>query len=83
MTTPVKDKPPTLVKPPTTIPPKSNEELEADAAFDAACEDVKLEAKKLHASATSLKRTVSDSKMQAVRLPTPSQIEMEAQPSKR
>lgn len=64
-------------------PPKSAEELEADAAFEAACEDVKKEAKKLDASATSLKRTISDQKLKAVRLPTPSQLELEPLPQKR
>lgn len=61
----------------SSVPPKSAEEEEADAAFDAACQGAHVAAKKLDASATSLKRTVSDSKMQAVRLPTPSQLELE------
>lgn len=66
----------------SSVPPKSQEELEADAAHDAACEAAKDAAKRLDASAAELKRTISGP-MQAVRLPTPSQLEMEAQPSKR
>jgi len=62
-------------------PPKSQEETEADEAHAAACEAAKEAAARLDASATSLKRTISGP-MQAVRLPTPSQLEMEAQPPK-
>lgn len=71
-------------KPPkSSVPPKSHEEVEAEAAFDAACRDMKETAQKLDASASRLKKTISDSKMRAVRLPTPSQLELEPQPPKR
>ena len=60
----------------TSVPPKSAEEIEADAALDAACESANAAAKRLDASATSLKRTISG-QMQAVRLPTPSQLELD------
>lgn len=65
-----------------SLPPKSQEELEADAAHDAACEDAKQAAKRLDASAEGLKRTISDSKMKAVRWPTPSQLDLESPPEK-
>lgn len=74
--------PPEKDKPRSSVPPKSLEELEAHAAYEAACEDVKAEAQKLHASAKSLKRTISGSRMHAVRLPTPSELEIEAPPPK-
>jgi len=62
-------------------PPKSQEQLEADAEHQAACDAANAAARLLEASANSLKRTISGP-MQAVRLPTPSQLEMEAQPPK-
>jgi hypothetical protein len=58
-----------------SLPPQSPEELEAEAALDAACKDAKDSAKKLDKVTTGLKRTISDPTMRAVRLPTPSQIE--------
>lgn len=61
-----------------SLPPKSEEEIEADAAHEAACEAAKDAAKRLDASAAGLKRTISASKMQAVRLPTPSEMDLEA-----
>jgi hypothetical protein len=65
------------------MPPKSAEELEADEACNAAREALAEATKKHEAAATSLKRTISGSQMQAVRLPTPSQLELEAPPPKR
>jgi hypothetical protein len=62
---------------PPSLPPKSKEEEEAEAKFDAACVGTDEAAKKLDASATKTRRTISDSKMRAVRLPTPSQIEID------
>mgnify|MGYP001571450302 CR=1 FL=1 len=66
----------------SSVPPKSTEELEADAAHDAACASAKEAAQKLDATAAGLKRTISDSKMKAVRLPTPSQLDLESPPEK-
>jgi hypothetical protein len=60
-----------------SLPPKSPEELEAEAALEAACEGAKDSAKKLDKETAGLKRTISDHKMKAVRLPTPSQLELE------
>jgi hypothetical protein len=64
-------------KPPSASP-KSKEEVDAEAALDAACVSTDEAAKKLDESATKMRRTISDSKMRAVRLPTPSQLELEA-----
>lgn len=66
---------------PPSLPPKSKEELEAEAAHEAALAGASAAAKKLDKSATTLKRTISDPKMKAVRLPSPSQIEVEAKPA--
>jgi hypothetical protein len=67
---------------PPSLPPKSQEELEAEAALEAACVDTVEAAKKLDKSATGLKRTISDSKLKAIRLPTPSQLELDRLPPK-
>jgi DNA invertase Pin-like site-specific DNA recombinase len=69
----------TQQKPPS-LPPKSKEEIEAEQALEAACAKTTEAAKKLDTSATTLRRTISDSKMRAVRLPTPSQLEHDAKP---
>jgi hypothetical protein len=65
---------------PTSKPPSNPPETqqEADKALEDACEQVSSAAKKHDKVATELKRTISDPKMRAVRLPTPSQMEMEA-----
>lgn len=61
---------------PSSIPPKSSEELEAEAACAAARKEFAEAAKKHDEAATSLKRTISDPKFRAVRLPTPSEVEL-------
>lgn len=66
-----------MTQKPPSMPPKSKEELEAEKAYDAAIADAHAAAKKLDKSATDRKRTISDQKMRAVRLPTPSQIELD------
>jgi len=58
-------------------PKKTKEEEEAEAALEAACAATSAAACELDASAKKLRRTVSDTKLQAVRLPTPSQVELE------
>jgi hypothetical protein len=67
----------TQQKPPS-LPPKSKEEIEAEKALETACAETAEAAKKLDRSATTLRRTISDQKMKAVRLPTPSQLDVEA-----
>lgn len=62
---------------PPSLPPKSKEEIEAEAALEDACAKTEAAAKKLDKETAGLKRTISDSKMRAVRLPTPSQLELE------
>jgi hypothetical protein len=62
---------------PPSLPPKSKEEEEAEAKLDAACAGTAEAAKKLDASTTKIRRTISDQKMKAVRLPTPSQLEID------
>ena len=64
-------------KPPPSLPPKSKEEIEAEAALDAACVEAAEAARRLDKTTTTLKKTISDSKMKAVRLPTPSQLELD------
>lgn len=66
-----------MTQKPPSMPPKSKEEIEAEKALEAAIADTHKAAKKLDESATGLKRTISDSKMRAVRLPTPSQVELD------
>lgn len=66
-----------------SVPPKTQEQLEAEAALEAACAGQAEAACQLDAAATSLKKTVSSSKMQAVRLPTPSQTDLETPAPKR
>ena len=57
-------------------PPK--EELQdAEKEFDEACAKVEAASKRHTQAANGLKRTISDSKMKAVRLPTPSQLDLE------
>lgn len=75
------DKPTSKSKP--SVPPKSKEQEEADAALDAACAGVTQAGVELDATATRLKRTISEQKMKAVRLPTPSQLDLEPMPAKR
>jgi hypothetical protein len=74
---------PTSQPTPSVPPPKSKEQEEADKALDAACQGVAAAGAELDASAKSLKRTISDSRMRAVRLPTPSQLDLEAPAPKR
>lgn len=68
--------PPSL-KPPSKPPPK--EEIEqAKRELDEACEKAEAASEKHTKVAKSLKRTISDPTMRAVKLPTPSQLELEA-----
>lgn len=68
---------------PSRPPPKSKEQEEADKALDAACAEIATRNAELDAAAKSLKRTTSDSKMRAVRLPTPSQLDLDPLSAKR
>jgi hypothetical protein len=68
---------------PTTKPPPPPTEEEVDQAkreLVEASERFDEKAKKHGAAADDLKRTISNPKLQAVRLPTPSQLELEAKP---
>lgn len=60
-----------------SLPPKSKEEIEAEKALEEACVGTAEAAKKLDKSATTLRRTISDSKLRAVRLPSASQLELD------
>ena len=77
------DDKPTSKPAPSVPPPKSKEQEEADKALEAACAEIATQNAELDAAAKSLKRTTSDSKMQAVRLPMPSQFDLEPSPAKR
>jgi len=61
---------------PTTLPPKSPEQDEADKALEAARRDACEAADRLTQSSKKAARTISDPKMRAVRLPTPSHLSM-------
>lgn len=74
---------PTSKPAPSVPPPKSKEQEEADKALEAACAEIATQNAELDAAARSLKRTTSDSKMRAVRLPTPSQLDLDPLPAKR
>lgn len=63
---------------PTSKPPSKEEFDQAKKELDEACDAAEAAAKK-HAAA--VKRTTSDPKLKAVRLPTPSQMELEAAPA--
>lgn len=66
-----------MTQKPPSLPPKSPEEIAAEKAFDEAIAGTCEAAKKLDKSATDRRRTISDQKLRAVRLPTPSQIEVD------
>ena len=65
-------------------PPPPKEELDqAKKELAEACEATDVASKKHNEAVTVLKRTISDPKMRAVRLPTPSQLDLEPAPEKR
>lgn len=70
-------------KPRPSVPPKSKEQEEADEAYEKACAEIAAQNVELDAAAKRLKRTTSDSKMKAIRLPMPSQHEVDSPPAKR
>jgi len=70
-------------KPKPSVPPSSKEQEDAEKALEAACADVTAASAELDAAARKLKRTTSDQKMKAVRLPMPSQHEVDSPPAKR
>jgi hypothetical protein len=76
------NKPPSTPRP-SKPPPRSKEQEEADKALEAACEEFTTQTAELDAAAKSLKRTTSDQKMKAVRLPVPSLHEVDSPPAKR
>jgi hypothetical protein len=64
---------------PTSKPPPKEEELEqAKRELEEACAQTEVASKKHEQAVTSLKKTISNPKLQAVKLPTPSQVELEA-----
>ena len=70
-------------KPKPSVPPKSQEQEEVDKALDAACAEIETQNAELDAATRKLRRTTSDQKMKAVRLPMPSQHEVDSPPAKR
>ena len=68
---------------PTSMPPASPEQLEADEALKIARAEHAAAAERLTESSKEAKRTISDPKMKAIRLPTPSHLELEPPPAKR
>lgn len=68
---------------PSKPPPKSKEQEEVDKALEAACAEITTQTAELDAAAKSLKRATSDSKMKAVRFPTPSLLDLDPLPAKR
>lgn len=75
------EKPPSTPKP-SRPPPKSKEQEEADKAYEAACAEIATQNAELDAAAKSLKRTTSEQRMKAIRLPVPSVHDGDA-PAKR
>lgn len=60
-------------------PPPTEEEIErAKREMQEACAQTEAASKKNAQAAEGLKKTISNPKLQAVRLPTPSQLELEA-----
>ncbi len=71
--------PMTQSKPPSK-PPSKEEMEQARKELDEACVAVEAASKKHEKAAAGLKRTVSDPQFRAVKLPTPSQLDLEVEP---
>lgn len=65
------------MKPPSKPPPTKEDVERAEREFEEACASVDEKAKKHDHAAKCLKKTISDPKFRAVRIPTPSQLELE------
>lgn len=63
---------------PSKPPPSEEEITQAKEELATACTQSEAAAKKHEQAAAGLKKTISNPKLQAVRLPTPSQFELEA-----
>ncbi len=69
----------TQQKPTSKPPPPTKEEIEqAKRELDEACAQTEVSSKKHAQAAAGLKRTISNPTLQAAKLPTPSQLELEA-----
>lgn len=62
---------------PTSMPPASPEQIEVDEALRIAREEAHAAADRLTQSSKEAKKTISDPKMKAVRLPTPSHLSID------
>lgn len=64
-------------------PPPPGELEDAHKKFEEACAAIPAASEKHTVAVEGLKKTISDPKFRAVRVPTPSQIELEPPPAKR
>lgn len=64
-------------------PPPKEEMDQARKELEEACAATDVASKKHDAAVAGLKKTISDPKFRAVRLPTPSQLEVDPLPAKR